>query len=54
MPIKQLFLQLSTTEPNTNDHGKKLLQFYSSFMPPSINQEHEMKKTEKFSIISKV
>jgi len=52
--IKQIFLQLCSTEPNTGDRGQNLLKLYSSFMPLSVNNETELKKIERFSNISKV
>ncbi|KAE9543497.1 hypothetical protein AGLY_002297 [Aphis glycines] len=50
---KQVFSQLCSTEPNTGDRGQNLLKFYSSFMPYSVNNEPELKKIERLSIISK-
>lgn len=56
MLMKQLFLQLSAEEPNTENHEHKLQMFYSSFIPKRAytDQENELKKIERFSIISKV
>ncbi|XP_060881188.1 uncharacterized protein LOC132952776 [Metopolophium dirhodum] len=53
MSLKQTFSNLCSTEPNTGDRGQNLLKFYSSFMPPSANNETELKKIERLSNISK-
>lgn len=45
---------LWATEPYTIDRGNKLLKLYSMFMPPSFNRENELKKNERYWIISKV
>lgn len=52
--IKNAFLQLWNAKPDTSDHGQKLQEFYLSFMPLSTNQENELKKIERLSVISKV
>lgn len=54
--MKQLFLQLSAEEPNTENHELKLQMFYSLFMPKMTHtdRENKLKKIERFSIISKV
>lgn len=52
--IKHAFTQLHTAEPNTGDHGKKLLQLYSSFMPLSSRTENELDKINRHSIVPKV
>lgn len=52
--IKSVFLHLWAAEPDTGDHGQKLQEFYSSFLPPYINHENELQKIERLSVISKV